>query len=305
MNKEEILEEIGGRLEIYLPEYELEEVFVDTNCRNNGVLVMGLSIRAKGYRMVPCIYADAYLPEADRKGEYREEEIDFERLTMRVAEDYRYTMEHFTPDVRQMFQKDQIETRLVLNLVNYKENAEKFLNSPYFLLEDLAVQICWLVNCGKYDGTVLLTNDIVEEWDIPMEELRLLALQNTARLFQPVIRPLDEVMQEMMTQCRWQTPVPPSPFYMLTNHRHSYGATVLLYDNMMEKLSELVKGSYYIIPCSVHELLILPECFCEEPEILLDMVKDVNDNFIDTAEILSYSIYYYDQKEKELRTIMA
>ena len=78
-----------------------------------------------------------------------------------------------------------------------------------------------------------------------------------------------------------------------------HGAGVLAYENFMEKASERVGGeSFFILPSSIHELLIVPDNGIMDLRHLESMVREVNATTVDPSEKLTDNVYHYDAKEK-------
>ena len=51
----------------------------------------------------------------------------------------------------------------------------------------------------------------------------------------------------------------------------------MFYPGMMDQIAEKIKDSFYVLPSSVHEQLIVPAAFVEEDSSYLDdMVEEVN-----------------------------
>ena len=48
-------------------------------------------------------------------------------------------------------------------------------------------------------------------------------------------------------------------FYVLTNRYRNFGAACLLYEGCLERIGEKLGGEFYVLPSSVHEVIILPE----------------------------------------------
>ena len=75
-----------------------------------------------------------------------------------------------------------------------------------------------------------------------------------------------------------------------------YGAACLLYPGFLKMAGERLGGGFYVLPSSVHELLLLPEAVCgkEEKSIwdLREMVRSVNENEVEDKDRLSDEIYY-------------
>ena len=85
--------------------------------------------------------------------------------------------------------------------------------------------------------------------------------------------------------------------YVVTNFETVRGAAAILIREAMEKLWEMI-GDFYIIPSSVHELIVSTDM---PPEDLRDILREVNDSeCVDEDELLSYNIYRYDHEKKEV-----
>ena len=62
----------------------------------------------------------------------------------------------------------------------------------------------------------------------------------------------------------------------------------------MDKIAEQVGSSYYILPSSIHETLVVPFSDGMNVEDLKNMVHEVNSTQLSADEILSDSVYIYD-----------
>ena len=58
-----------------------------------------------------------------------------------------------------------------------------------------------------------------------------------------------------------------------------------------------------IIPSSIHEVLLVPKRFADQPEYMTDIVRQVNDNVIDKNIILSYNLMVFERNRKRLTII--
>ena len=54
---------------------------------------------------------------------------------------------------------------------------------------------------------------------------------------------------------------------------------------------------YYVLPSSVHEVLIVPAEYVRNRQMLDEMVREVNQVCVEEEEILSDHAYYYDRSE--------
>ncbi|MBR4743216.1 MAG: hypothetical protein IK082_03365 [Oscillospiraceae bacterium] len=76
-------------------------------------------------------------------------------------------------------------------------------------------------------------------------------------------------------------PLEGTDFLVLTTEDGRLGASALCYPEMTRRLGEIVGGDYFVLPSSVHEVLILPDRGNLSPNDLLLMVMEVNE-----AEVL-------------------
>ena len=90
------------------------------------------------------------------------------------------------------------------------------------------------------------------------------------------------------------------PLYMLHNaDTETYGAAIMLKIGCLEYVRKAV-GEFYILPSSVHELMIIPKYqnLQQSPTEMLHMVRDINRSSVDPIDQLSDNIYVYDGELK-------
>ena len=68
----------------------------------------------------------------------------------------------------------------------------------------------------------------------------------------------------------------------------------------MAGFAEKLGKNFYILPSSVHEVILLPEDKVSSSENLLTMVMEVNRTQLAPEEVLSDAVYYYDRKSGEI-----
>ena len=61
----------------------------------------------------------------------------------------------------------------------------------------------------------------------------------------------------------------------------------------------------YVIPSSIHELILIPECDEVDPHYIGSMINDVNNNVVPPEEILSYNVYYYSRENRQISIVSA
>jgi hypothetical protein len=91
--------------------------------------------------------------------------------------------------------------------------------------------------------------------------------------------------------------------YVLTNASGSLGAAALFYPDVKEKAAELLGGDYYILPSSVHEVILVPDSADIKAADLCDMVKQANRTVVDEKDILSDNVYHYSKDDRKLNKV--
>ena len=84
------------------------------------------------------------------------------------------------------------------------------------------------------------------------------------------------------------------PMYVATNSKKLNGACVMLYDGLLRSFARKVGKSFYIIPSSIHEVILIPDTLDMDIRYMKAMVKEVNGTEVSPDEVLSDNVYRYD-----------
>lgn len=87
--------------------------------------------------------------------------------------------------------------------------------------------------------------------------------------------------------------------YILCTPQAVSGAAVLLNRDAMQKASDAIGGDLFILPSSIHEVLLVSSAGLR-PEELEGLVQSVNRSEVRPEEILSNRVYRYDCQTKQL-----
>ena len=91
------------------------------------------------------------------------------------------------------------------------------------------------------------------------------------------------------------------PMYIMTNRQEVNGASVLLYDDVLQTFALKKKTDFYIMPSSIHEVILIPKSKSPDLKDLNEMINEVNETQVQEEEVLSDHAYYY---EKNTHTLM-
>ena len=269
---------IKSALEIYLGDGV--RVTVQKVTKNNGTILTGITIMDKTSNLAPTIYLDSHYNDYN----CGEPMSDICQRILKVYEENKVT-DNF--DVSMVTDFSRARNRICCKLINAERNAELLADAPHVIIEDLAVIFFILATRDEFGtGTITIRNNILDMWDITVDQLYKLALENTQRLFRGKVTSMMNVMTEILAdkldaECCEEffdlmADEVEIPMFVATNTAKLNGAIVLLYDNLMKKFAEKIGGSFYILPSSVHETLLIPCSEDMDIEYLRDMVQTVN-----------------------------
>lgn len=94
------------------------------------------------------------------------------------------------------------------------------------------------------------------------------------------------------------------PIYVLTNPENFLGAGGIILPSVLTQLSDFFKQDFYILPSSIHEVIVIPvDRINYTPEQLARMVDNTNRHFVSKLELLSTHVYQVNYSTHEITTI--
>ena len=85
--------------------------------------------------------------------------------------------------------------------------------------------------------------------------------------------------------------------YVLTNNSMVHGAGLIFLAEVQKQIFEKV-GTYFVIPSSIHEVLIIPSEYSDERKKTFDeMVVSVNHDVVSEREQLHDEVWFFDGEE--------
>ena len=287
--KEEIRKELQGRLgagtEISFRNLE----------RNNGIKEEGLEVREKGRAAAPVLHLDELYKAYCGSGSMEEAAI----CGLRMLERKPLVDAGAVPKTWAA-----ARGRVRAELVHYGWNREGLEGIPHRKFLNLAVMYrMQLALSGSLRAGIRINNGLIQAWGATEEDLYRAAMGNMEKEGYR-IHPLAELLGRMAGIQPGEMPGLPEEVrqqYVLTNGSCHYGAAGMLWGELMEGFAEQAGGNFYILPSSVHDLILLPDDPSVSAEHLKEMVKEVNESTVAREEWLSEDAYYYDSREREVR----
>ena len=233
-----------------------------------------------------------------------EEGVDYREVVDKAVNTFAGGIEQSPSfDVSSLTDYDQMKDKLVMQVVGTDTNASLLSNVPHQEMEDLSVVYRFVLeNNEDSRASILVTNQMMNVMGVTPEQLHADALVNSPQLKPIVIMGMNEVMMEMVGMEQAEMMGIPldmdEKMYVATVPDKIQGAGVLAYENFMDQAAERVGGSFYILPSSLHEVLLVPDNGDMGLQELESMVRDVNATQVSPEDRLSDNVYHYDAQEK-------
>ena len=259
--------------------------------KNNGVTLTGLLLAEKDNKVAPAVYLDSYFEDYKNGKKIGEIVLEVVQIYEKVRKNQQVNVEFFSD-----YQK--AKERICYKLIHYRRNETLLTDVPHVRYLNLAVVFYYAYeNPLLGNGSILIRNSHMESWNVSTEELYQQARENTERIFPADLMKMEEVIREMMDvspdEELWDEEEM-VPMFVLTNRNRQFGAITILYSGVLKNLSCKMDANLFILPSSVHEVILLPD-MGEKAEFLQEMVKNVNRTQVAEEEILADSVYYYDR----------
>lgn len=165
----------------------------------------------------------------------------------------------------------------------------------------LDLRICYCIRsihqAHGMGSMFLINNKMLEGWGITKQGMEAWAMENFKNDGYKFINVMD-VLTPLVGDA---APLPgPLPLYALTNRPMLYGAAGILNSPMISGFAEKMQADLYILPSSVHELLLIPDQGNVSAGELGQIVMAVNRTQMRPEERLADHAYYYSRETGEI-----
>jgi hypothetical protein len=272
--------------------------------KNNGIVLSGLTVMKDDSNISPTIYLNNYY-EAYENGH-----ITIISVVNDVMDAYHKNKVNGNIDMKYFLDYNQVKEKIVYKLVNTEKNRELLEDCPHVEFLDLSIIFSCLVSKEeKATASILIHNAHAKLWNVSTEELYRAARDNTQKLLGYEIKNMNDIVEEMIEaseidefydeECV-KALSQNSFMYVLTNNNRIDGAACIIYPDLLKDLAFSIGKGFYVIPSSIHEVIIVPTDDTYEADEIRNMIREINDTQVKVEEILSYSLYYFDKAESRL-----
>lgn len=266
--------------------------------KNNDTHMDGLTMLHAGQNLSPTVYLNHYYRQYQKGRPIPDILADIRAVFKEHQDDGPIDVSFFTD-------YERVKSRVIFKLVSYARNRELLERIPHIRFLDLAIVFnCLLESGSSGTATILIHNQHLSYWHITKDDLYALALANTPALLTSELHSMTEIVNDLF---REETPLflketaqISRNMYVLTNQHKLNGAVCVLYPGLMRGIAEKLGSDLFILPSSVHEVLLIPASERTSAAELTEMVQDVNATQLAREEILSDHVYYFSRKEGAL-----
>lgn len=286
-------------------------VKIDKIHKNNSVSYDAVVILKKDNHMAPSVYLDEYF------NQYKEGR-NIAEIALSIIVQYERYRDEISFDIGQLTEYNSMKESIYVRVINSEMNNELLKSMPHMIYYDLAMSVYAVIeDFGDTRVTMNVTNGNIRLWNISKEKLFEDAINNTRKGLPPAVTKMSDVMKELLVtrlkRCDYQIgedsmmdkllveaieAIEASErqgIYMLSNSKKMNGAVYMLFNDVLEQVADIVESDIFVIPSSIHEILILPKSENMDYGYLCEMVKFVNNKDLDPMEILSDKVYVYER----------
>ena len=270
--KQILMDELWEQKPQEISEYQIKTIIK----QNEKISDCVTPVYADGGNLAPILYLEQFYDP-----DYDTEKIKTlaSQLTNHFLEAHR-VQSHF--DISQI-NPHTAQTHLTLRLYNRALNPEIEQTCAHIDCLDLMAVPRWTVGNTQEISSSFLVNRDIQRTLLHMtdDELLQIARQNALNQHFSVIgmnqllrRMLKEVPEEVVSE---MMPTDGEVMFVMSNEEKQFGATALLFPELLKKASSIVgESNFYVIPSSVHELVVIPCSRVDDPADLVFMMKSIN-----------------------------
>lgn len=260
--------------------------------KNNSVKKVSLTVneRVGNVSVSPSIYIEDVLD--DIQNGY----ASVEEAAEHVAKRYRKSMKMSIPNFE--FTPEMIYGRAFVQAVNAEKNSEMLEGVPHMKMLDLAGVVRFTVDTMTGSvGTVLVTNSLCDKLGIDHGKLLETAMENTKKHGFQIVS-MAAMLEGMFGGEEIADDGAPG-LCVVTNAEKMNGASVMMFPELFADYAKRMRGDFYVIPSSIHEVLLFPEEGLDVRDMRA-MVAEVNATQVAPDEVLSDNVYLYKADTNEL-----
>ena len=288
MTKKQMQQMVVENLESCLPKDRQWEVQYASITKENNEIVDAVS--------VSCNNNVSMLVHIDRLCEQYDRGIPFDIILANLAEQLSEELPQYVSKTADNITNFKMfKDRVFASLINTAMNKSRLANVPHRNIEDLSVTYRILVDSDDESNlTLIINNQLLDEWNITEEDLFKLAMENTKKLFPVSVRGMIETLKDML-ELPDENDVE-EEMYVISNKQGVRGAIYMFDTKLLTQIAKrLNTDRLYVFPSSVHEAVVCSYGYLSS-EDANELVASINHDVVLNEDVLSDHAYLFDKK---------
>lgn len=208
-----------------------------------------------------------------------------------------------------------VKNRILPKIVNFERNESLLYGVPHIKYLDLAVIFYIPLSIGEgCVKSIAVKNEHICLWNVDINDILMNAKKNAVCYLPESVCFMDDLIVQMLNESKNKSFVfddmleyigknQHNRILVLSNQVNIFGASCMIYDGVLQRIADSMESDLYILPSSIHELLLLKadgmECGYRQ------IVQEINSDktLVSDKDYLSDNVYYYDRLEGKLSIV--
>ena len=212
--------------------------------------------------------------------------------------------EFFDMGVPDILDYEKMKDKLQMRICDKEWNTDRLADKVVTEHGDFAAY--YAVNLeenGEGISSIPVTVSLMNEWGVSVEQIQADAMMADKNRGVQLVD-MTQIVESMifggtpknLLNEKLDMETVENPMFCLTNESKMNGASLLLQEDIRKQIGECLGSDYFVIPSSVHEVLILPDNGIFQVPELNAMVQEVNETQVERQEQLSDKVQFCDKK---------
>lgn len=198
----------------------------------------------------------------------------------------------------EVYNWEKVKGRVYPMLIGRKGNEDYLAGLLHRPFMDMEIIYYVTVDMNGENGNAKVTDSLGRHWGKTEEEIHTMAMENLdgtgyklTGLAELVAQMGDAAAEEAMD----------SSMYVLLNESRCFGAAGILSEKVLQMCADRLKGDFYLLPSSVHEMIVVPVKREVSADDLKKMVTEINHEYVLPEERLCDDVFFCRYDERKIR----
>lgn len=294
MNYETFTKKIKSSLEVQLgEEYRVELVTLPKNNRSDYVALVVFHISPVKIHISRSVGMDEIYGEYMEGKTLKECVKDLMEVFTKKEKE-----ETYSNMVEELCDWERVKDRVYPMLLSGEGNESCLNRLLHRSFLNLEIVYYIVVKVNGEEGNVKVTNALSRKWELSEERIYSKAMENLENAGYELVG-ISTLLEDMTGLTMEEKKE--DFMYVLLNENGSYGAAGILSRKVLQMCADKIQGNFYLLPSSIHEMIVVPDVNKITADGLRKMVTEINQTQVLPEERLCDAVFYYDLEMQEVQ----